>query len=141
MLIRRLQAKFSADKESLIEDAIRENRQTFTDMPTLGDLRWTVVAITQVLRRYELFRVCLPCKLSVQNSVSDAILQANCWFMVSLIQECLGEVFFGCLAGRFIYTVLGDTIRRDIMATARLIIGFPHLEAVRIFKSTQYLQH
>jgi hypothetical protein len=61
------------------------------------------------------------------------ILQANCWFMVSLIQECLGEVFFGCLAGRFIYTVLGDAIRRDIMATARLIIGFPHLEAVRIF--------
>jgi len=72
MLIRRLQAKFSADKESLIEDAIRENRQTFTDMPTLGDLRWTVVAITQVLRRYELFRVCLLCRLSIQNSVSNA---------------------------------------------------------------------
>jgi len=52
--------------------------------------------------------------------------------MVSLIQECLGEVFFGSLTGRFIYTVLGDTIRRDIMTTARLIIGFPHLEAVRI---------
>jgi len=60
------------------------------------------------------------------------ILQANCWFMVSLIQECLGEVFFGCLAGRFMYTVLGDTIRRDIMTRARLIIGFPHLEPVRI---------
>ena len=59
-----LQAKFSADKRSLIEDAIRENRQTFTDMPTLGDLRWTVLAITQVLRRYELFRVCIPCKRS-----------------------------------------------------------------------------
>ena len=52
--------------------------------------------------------------------------------MVSLIQECLGEVFFGSLAGRFMYTVLGDTIRRDIMTTARLIIGFPHLEAVHI---------
>ena len=52
--------------------------------------------------------------------------------MVSLIQECLGEVFFGCLAGRVIYTLLGNTIRRDIMKTARLIIGFPHLEAVRI---------
>ena len=52
--------------------------------------------------------------------------------MVSLIQECLGEVFFGCLAGRVIYTVLGNTLRRDIMATARLIIQFPHLEAVRI---------
>ena len=102
-------------------------------MPTLGDLRWTVVAITQVLQRYELFRVCLPWKLSVQNSVSDAyILQANCWFMVSLIQECLGEVFFGCLAGRVIYTVLGNTIRRNIMATARLMIEFPHLDAVRI---------
>jgi len=62
LLIRQSQAKFSADKRSLIEDAIRENCQTFTvtDMPTLGDLRWTVVAITQVLRRYELFRVCLP---------------------------------------------------------------------------------
>ena len=52
--------------------------------------------------------------------------------MVSLIQECLGEVFYGCLAGRIMYTVLGTTIRRDIMTTARLIIGFPHLEAVRI---------
>jgi hypothetical protein len=52
--------------------------------------------------------------------------------MVSLIQECLGEVFFGSLAGHFMYTVLGDTIRRDIMTTARLIIGFPHLEAVSI---------
>jgi hypothetical protein len=72
MLIGQLQAKFSANKQSLVEDAIRENRQTFTDMPTLGDLRWTVVAITQVLQRYELFRVCLPCKLGVQNSVSDA---------------------------------------------------------------------
>ena len=52
--------------------------------------------------------------------------------MVSLIQECLGEVFFGCLAGRIMYTVLGTTIRRDIMTAARLIIGFPHLEVVRI---------
>jgi len=52
--------------------------------------------------------------------------------MVSLIQECLGEVFFGCLAGRVMYTVLGTTIRRDIMTTACLIVGFPHLEAVRI---------
>jgi hypothetical protein len=52
--------------------------------------------------------------------------------MVSLIQECLGEVFFGCLAGRVIYTVLGGTLRRDIMAIARLIIEFPHLEAVSI---------
>ena len=52
--------------------------------------------------------------------------------MVSLIQECLGEVFFGCLAGRVIYAVLGTTLRRNIMATARLIVGFPHLEAVRI---------
>ena len=60
------------------------------------------------------------------------ILQANCWFMVSLIQECLGEVFYGCLAGRIMYTVLGTTIRRDIMTTARLIIEFPRLEAVRI---------
>jgi len=52
--------------------------------------------------------------------------------MVSLIQECLGEVFFGCPAGRFMYNVLGKAIRRDIMTTARQIIGFPHLEAVRI---------
>ena len=52
--------------------------------------------------------------------------------MVSLIQECLGEVFFGCVAGRVMYTVLGNTLRRDIMATARLIIEFPRLEAVRI---------
>ena len=72
MLIGQLQAKFSANKPPLIEDAIQENRQTFTDMPTLGDLRWMVVAITQVLRRYELFRVRLPCKLSVQNSVTYA---------------------------------------------------------------------
>ena len=75
-----------------------------------------------------------PVQAERSNSVSDTyyILQANCWFMVSLIQECLGEVFFGCLAGRVIYTVLGNTLRRDIMATARLIIQFPHLEAVRI---------
>jgi hypothetical protein len=62
------------------------------------------------------------------------MLQANCWFMVALIQECLGEVFFGCLAGRVMYTVLGNTIRRDIMTTARLIVRFPHLEAVRILQ-------
>ena len=55
--------------------------------------------------------------------------------MVSLIQECLGEVFFGCLAGRIMYTALGGTIRQDIMTTARLITGFPHLEAVRIINS------
>jgi hypothetical protein len=67
-----LQAKFSADKRSLIGDALRENRQTFANIPTLGDLRWMVVAITQVLRRYELFRVRLPCKLNFLNSVNDA---------------------------------------------------------------------
>ena len=52
--------------------------------------------------------------------------------MVSLIQECLGEVFYGCLAGRIMYTVLGNTLRWDIMKTACLIIEFPRLEAVRI---------
>ena len=64
LLIGQLQANFSSDKQSLIGDAIRENRQTFMNMPTLGDLRWTIVAITQVLRRYELFRVRLSRELS-----------------------------------------------------------------------------
>lgn len=61
---------------------------------------------------------------------SDRMMQANCWFMVSLIQECLGEVFHGSLTGRLIYTTIGNNIREDIRAAARLMFSFPFEEAV-----------
>lgn len=51
--------------------------------------------------------------------------------MVSLIQECLGEVFHGSLIGRLMYASLGNTIRQDVMTEARLIITFPYEEVVR----------
>lgn len=52
------QARISTNKATLIEvGSTRENIQRFDDAPTLGDLRWIFVAITQVLLHYELLRV------------------------------------------------------------------------------------
>lgn len=54
-----LQAWLSADHQTVSEGLNPEHSTSFEDtVPTLGDLRWVFVAISQVLVRYELFRVC-----------------------------------------------------------------------------------
>lgn len=63
-------------------------------------------------------------------------LQANCWFMVSFIYECLGAVFHGPFAADFLYTrKTSEGIRQRIRAIARLILRFPFETMVSFFKA------
>lgn len=54
--------------------------------------------------------------------------------MVSLIYECLEEVFHGSAIARFLYLRKGsEEIRREIRTAARLILTFPFEAVVRAF--------
>lgn len=44
--------------------------------------------------------------------------------MVSLLQEFLGEASYGSSVAQFIYLKLGDEIRQNIRARARLLSSF-----------------
>lgn len=62
--------------------------------------------------------------------------------MVSLIQESLGEAFFGSFTGRFIYTELGGDIRKDTKVTACLITNFMdeiNIVSIKRFGTLTYL--
>lgn len=64
---------------------------------------------------------------------SDQNAQANCWFMVSFLYECLGEVFHGSVFARFLYLREGsEEIRHEIRIAARLVVSFPFEEVVCI---------
>lgn len=55
-----MQAWLSSNKHMLTEGLASEHTASFVGVaPNLGDLRWQFWAITQVLERYELFRVFL----------------------------------------------------------------------------------
>lgn len=54
--------------------------------------------------------------------------------MVSLIYECLGEVFHGSAVAQFLYLrKASEDARRDIRKMARLIVAFPFEELVSIY--------
>lgn len=60
--------------------------------------------------------------------------------MVSLIYECLDEVFYGSSIARFLYLRKGsEEVRRELRMVARLIITFPFEEVVRVIPSTRSL--
>lgn len=63
---------------------------------------------------------------------ADLIAQANCWFLVSFIYECLDEIFHGSTIARFLYMRNGsEEVRQRIRMTSRLILTFPFEEPVR----------
>lgn len=57
--IRRAQAEFSADKESLVKGATIESRQKFENVSTLGELRHLLQVICEELVEYQLWPVSL----------------------------------------------------------------------------------
>lgn len=58
--------------------------------------------------------------------------KANCWFLVSIIYESLGDAFHGSTLARFLYLrKASEDVRREIRTTANLIVTFPFIEVVR----------
>lgn len=57
--------------------------------------------------------------------------QANCWFLVTFIYECLNETFSSSATARFLYMRKGsEEIRHEMKTAARLVITFPFEEVV-----------
>lgn len=63
---------------------------------------------------------------------ANILVQANCWFLVSFVYECLDEIFHGSAMARFLYLRGGsEEVRRGIRTAARLFVTFPFEAAVR----------
>lgn len=61
-----MQARISTNKNALIDDGSDlEYTPDFKIIPTLGDLQWVFMAIGDVLRQYELYKVRWIIKLGV----------------------------------------------------------------------------
>jgi len=79
-------------KDTLVGMHQPESILQFERSPTLGELRSLFGVIIQALHRYQLWPVSISWRRGVTSQHLTKLLQANCWFFVSLLQEYLIEI-------------------------------------------------
>lgn len=123
------------NKQLLIKGATFENRQRFETRTTLGDLRYLLEVIREELNAYQLWPV--SCNTFYTTGYhSHSAFQANCWFLVSLLQQHLQGDEYGCFVdGSSKWGGTARKIRSRVKERLRLLYHIPLPFTVRLLGS------